>query len=883
MKKNLLTLVITFLAFAANAQSVSINTDGSNAESSAMLEVKSTTKGLLIPRMTSEQRAEISSPAKGLMVYQIDEIEGFYYYNGTVWTLMSAQGVQGIQGIQGVQGETGPQGLTGPNGQGVATGGTAGQVLSKIDGTDYNTQWITPANNDWGLTGTAGTTAGTNFIGTTDAQDLVLKRQSVEGVRLATGGAVLATGNTTTGVTPASGTGTRMMWIPAKAAFRAGSVTGTQWDNANVGTNSVAFGQNSTASGVNSAAFNNSFATGTNSAAFGQNNTASGDFSAVFGINSNASGSGFAAGHSVSASGPDGSVALGRQAVASAKTSIAIGESVFAGGDRDVAIGNQSQATGGQSMALGNYVRTNNNTGAVIIGDNSTTTPTNSTTANQMTMRFAGGYRLFGDSSATVANALTYTNTTLSTPTLVVRNGAGTAGQVLTSIDTNGTANWVTPTSSGWGLTGNAGSNATTDFIGTTDAQDLVLKRQSVEGVRLATGGSVLATGNTTTGVTPASGAGTRMMWIPAKAAFRAGSVTGTQWNNANIGANSVAFGENNIASGPSSVAMGRGNTANAGEPSAAFGSGNTASGNWTFASGIDNTITSNANFGAAFGQENTMTGNNSLICGDHSSAGHSSYVFGGSNTGIGNPAFVFGNNNTATAQYTIAMGNYARSTKEGTMSFGSYFINDKIGSLLLGDRTNASVSPSVDNQMSARFVGGYRFFSDESLTPAQTLYFTGGKLGIGTSTFGTESLNVNGTVKISGGTPGAGKVLTSDASGNATWQTPSAGGGATVLANTGSVVSFTGPNGLATVGANSYIELSTNYSGGTVVVDFTDGTAIGQILVITYTSAGTGGTTVTIYGNKIKTGSGKVIGLFDSMSFVWNGSFWIPTTYSDN
>jgi hypothetical protein len=49
-----------------------------------------------------------------------------------------SQGIQGIQGIQGEVGETGPQGATGP---GVASGGTDGQVLLKVDGTDYNTVW----------------------------------------------------------------------------------------------------------------------------------------------------------------------------------------------------------------------------------------------------------------------------------------------------------------------------------------------------------------------------------------------------------------------------------------------------------------------------------------------------------------------------------------------------------------------------------------------------------------------------------------------------------------------------------------------------------------------------------------------------------------------
>ena len=51
------------------------------------------------------------------------------------------EGPQGPTGATGATGATGPQGPTGPAGQGVPVGGTAGQVLSKVDGTDYNTQW----------------------------------------------------------------------------------------------------------------------------------------------------------------------------------------------------------------------------------------------------------------------------------------------------------------------------------------------------------------------------------------------------------------------------------------------------------------------------------------------------------------------------------------------------------------------------------------------------------------------------------------------------------------------------------------------------------------------------------------------------------------------
>jgi hypothetical protein len=56
--------------------------------SSAQLEVSSTSKGILIPRMTTTERKAISSPAEGLMVYQTDSVSGFYYYAGSQWQLM---------------------------------------------------------------------------------------------------------------------------------------------------------------------------------------------------------------------------------------------------------------------------------------------------------------------------------------------------------------------------------------------------------------------------------------------------------------------------------------------------------------------------------------------------------------------------------------------------------------------------------------------------------------------------------------------------------------------------------------------------------------------------------------------------------------------------
>jgi hypothetical protein len=81
MKKNLL-IVGLFLTSQLFAQT-GIGTTTPHA--SAKLDVTSTDKGFLPPRMTSSQRTSIPSPAAGLMVYQTDGTAGLYYYNGSAW------------------------------------------------------------------------------------------------------------------------------------------------------------------------------------------------------------------------------------------------------------------------------------------------------------------------------------------------------------------------------------------------------------------------------------------------------------------------------------------------------------------------------------------------------------------------------------------------------------------------------------------------------------------------------------------------------------------------------------------------------------------------------------------------------------------------------
>lgn len=99
--KTLSLLIVAFL-FSASvfSQSVGVNSDGSSPDNSAILDVKSTSKGMLVPRMTLSDRTAISSPANGLLIYQTDNTPGFYYNQGTGispnWLLLGAPSQQPV-------------------------------------------------------------------------------------------------------------------------------------------------------------------------------------------------------------------------------------------------------------------------------------------------------------------------------------------------------------------------------------------------------------------------------------------------------------------------------------------------------------------------------------------------------------------------------------------------------------------------------------------------------------------------------------------------------------------------------------------------------------------------------------------------------------------
>ena len=106
-------------------------------------------------------------------------------------------------------------------------------------------------------------------------------------------------------------------------------------------------------------------------------------------------------------------------------------------------------------------------------------------------------------------------------------------------------------------------------------------------------------------------GAGTRFHFYSRKAAIRSGIVDGTQWDDANIGAWSTAFGNNNIASASASTAFGLSNSAS-GLASTVTGASTSAIGNYSFAAGLGTKAESW--YSAAFGAFNLGGGNPSTI-----------------------------------------------------------------------------------------------------------------------------------------------------------------------------------------------------------------------------------------------------------------------------
>lgn len=140
--KMLVATILFLIAFSnANAQGgVKIGNNPTTIGTSSVLELESTAKGFVMPRMTSAQMTAITTPVAGMQVYCSDS-SCVCQYNGTAWRSLC--------------------------------GGNIGSPYQ-----------------DWHLTGNAGTNASTNFIGTTDAVAFVTKTNNTERMRVTSAGTV---------------------------------------------------------------------------------------------------------------------------------------------------------------------------------------------------------------------------------------------------------------------------------------------------------------------------------------------------------------------------------------------------------------------------------------------------------------------------------------------------------------------------------------------------------------------------------------------------------------------------------------------------------------------------------------------------------------------
>lgn len=160
------------------------------------------------------------------------------------------------------------------------------------------------------------------------------------------------------------------------------------------------------------------------------------------------------------------------------------------------------------------------------------------------------------------------------------------------------------------------------------------------------------------------SGAGTRFMWVPSLGAFRAGSVTGSNWDFANLGAHSTAIGTDNLAAAQGSAAFGDTNVIS----SAAVNS---------VAMGLKNNIIG-ANQGIALGTGNTVSGGSATAIGINGRVlGAAAATIGLNNSAVGNYSYAIGNNLTSKFDFQTFLGRFNDSTN-GALLFGiGYGLNN--------------------------------------------------------------------------------------------------------------------------------------------------------------------------------------------------------------
>ena len=376
-------LMVFFLLLAPQLllAQVGINSTGAAPSADAMLDVKSSNKGVLIPRLSSSSL--IPSPTLGLIFYNTTTNQ-FNYYNGTSWiAITNAANATGwsVNGNDIFNSNTGNVGIgtaTPKAPFNVAAGKT---VLWGADSSGAGSKFLwDPSKSAF----RAGYAAGTEW-----------DYANVGAYSTAMGYLTTANGyySTAMGVgTIASGISSTAMGVFATANGYNSTALGTSniasgiystalgKSTAASGAASTTMGSSTTASGDYSIAMGkNTTATGINSTTMGSSTTAMGVGSTAMGVGSNASGvNSTAMGNYTIASGGN-STTMGSLTTAMGAGSTAMGASSIASGNYSTAMGYYTIASGSNSTAMGAY-NIDVPTALLMVGNGTYSVPSNAFT-----------------------------------------------------------------------------------------------------------------------------------------------------------------------------------------------------------------------------------------------------------------------------------------------------------------------------------------------------------------------------------------------------------------------------------------------------------------------------------------------------------------------
>jgi len=526
---------------------------------------------------------------------------------------------------------------------------------------------------------------------------------------------------------PATGAGTRMMWYPAKQAFRAGYVDGTQWDDSHIGNYSFASGYNTTASN-------------TESTAMGYGTTASQFYSSAIGYNATASGIGaFAMGYTTTASGL-GATSLGWGSTASGSGASTMGYYTTASGSDALALGYCGTAAGSYSTAIGSAVVTSAGSWSVGMGQDVQSTAANNFIigkgdASHNFLTNSTPNSLMVGFNSTTPELTVYQSSTSINGTTVVSTITSSNGGLLFS----GTNGGISATGSGTRLMWYPAKSALRAGIVNGTQWD----NSNIGSYSMAFGQNPISSGTASFAAGHATNAGGDYSSAFGDSANAGGTDSVAMGYSTNAGASySVAMGNATVATGQDSVAMGF--HTNAG------GMGATALGFVTSASG---------SFATAMGEYATASGGGSVAMGDYATAS------GTSSTAIGQYATAIGDYSTAFGAYTTSGGTDSTAMGNGSSALGNY--STAIGSAVVTSAGSWSIGMGQDVQSTAanNFVIGKGDASHNFLTNS-----TANSLMVGfnqttpTFTVFQSSVIING---VAGGTGDVLVISTGTDSGN--------------------------------------------------------------------------------------------------------------------